>query len=152
MTFQNIKPGDEISKIVKSAFDLELNISGGWGYDQENALVIHSFEGDLPQFEHALASMRAYLEMNMTLPEDKRYGAINVNEIERDTIRKNNKVFDKITYEISAMPEKMYEAFIDEYKEKYESPDFDIEEHFAKRKEATLLLKKVFWFDISDIR
>jgi hypothetical protein len=150
MIFQNIKPGDDIRKIVKSAFDLELDISGEWGYDQENALKIHSFEGELFQFEHALASMRAYIEMNMTVDETKRYGAINVNEIKREVIRENNKVYDKITYEISAMPEKMYEAFIAEYKEKYESPDFDIQEHFEKRKKATIVLQKVFWFEISD--
>jgi len=150
MTFQNIQQGDEIKKVVKSAFDVDLDISGEWGYDQENALVIHTFDGELFQLEHMLASMRAYIEMNMTVSEENRYGAINVNEKKRDIIRKNNKVYDKIVYEISAMPEKMYEEFIAEYKEKYETADFDIQEHFKRRKEATIVLEKVFWFDISN--
>lgn len=152
MMFHEIRSGDNIKEVIKSAFDLDLDVSGEWGYDQNRALIIHSFDGDIKQLEHTLASIRAYIEMNMSLPEERRHGGINVNEIGRKTIRKNNKIYDKIIYEVSGMPEKRYAEFIEEYKKMYELPDFDIEDHFRRRRENTVILNSVFWFDISNIK
>jgi len=151
MPFQNIEPGENIQEVIKSAFDVFLNVSGEWGYSENLALVIHKTDVPLQQLEHTLASMRAFIEMNMTQPEEKRYGAINVNEIARECIAKDNRIYDKIVYETSAMLESDYEKFIDEYKEGYGTPGFDLNEHFQRRKEKTVTLEKVFWFDITDV-
>jgi hypothetical protein len=151
MLFENIPSGDDIKSVIKSAFDTDLDLSGGWGYDKSDALVLHTTTVPLQQIEHTLASMRAFIEMNMTQPENRRYGAINVNEIGRECISENNKIYDKITYEISGMLESEYEKFIEEYKNGYESPDFDLEAHFKRRKEATVVFEKLFWFDITNV-
>lgn len=151
MQFQNIPTGEDVQRVIESAFDVKLDVSGEWGYTRESAMVIHATEVPLQQLEHTLASMRTFIEMNMTMPEEERYGAINVNEIARECVRENNKIYDKIVYEISGMPEKEYEKFIDEYKAGYESPEFDLSGHFQRRKEATVTLQKSFWFDITDV-
>ena len=151
MQFQNIPTGEDVQRVIESAFDVKLDVSGDWGYTRESAMVIHATEVPLQQLEHTLASMRAFIEMNMTMPEEERYGAINVNEIARECVSENNKIYDKIVYEISGMPEKEYEKFIDEYKAGYESPEFDLAGHFQRRKEATVELRKPFWFDITDV-
>ncbi len=150
--FQQIDTDNDIREVIKSAFDLELNIDGGWGYDKDSALIIHASPMPLMQLQHTLASMRAHLEMNMTLPKENRYGAINVNEINRDEKEFNIRKYDIITFEISAMLEGAYAKFIAEYKEGQELVDFDIKEHFERRKEETLIRQEVFWFDISDIK
>ncbi len=152
MIFEELGSGDDIKEVIRSAFDLDLDISGGWGYDPKRALVIESCDGDIAQLEHTLASVRAYIQMQLSQPEERRYGAINVNEIERKTIIKNNNKFDRVVYEISGMPEKRYAEFIEEYKCKYESPDFDIEEHFRKRREHTVVFNMLFWFDVSNVK
>lgn len=151
MPFENIPASDNIKEVIKAAFDVELDVSGGWGYNREQALIIHKSEMPLQQLQHTLASMRAFIEMNMTMPENDRYGAINVNETVRECVSENNKIYDKITYEISGMLERDYEALIEEYKAGYESPGFDIEAHFQKRREKSVVLERDFWFDITHV-
>lgn len=141
-----------LKEIIKSSFDIELSIGGGWGYTQDEATIIYDLNNmPLIQFEHTFASMRAYGEMNMSLPEDRRYGSINVNERERETVIIDNKTFDKVTYEINAMKESVYAALIDEYKEGYGKEGFDMEDHFQRRKESTLKREVIHWFDITQI-
>jgi len=153
MKFKQISNKNPIAEVIQSAFDTKLSLSGGWGYLQENASVIEKNEQGVPlsQFEHMLASMRAYLEMNMTLDEFERYGSINLNELSRETIEENGKRFDKVTYEISAMKESTYAAFINEYKEGYGKESFDLQKHFERRKEETLTKIVNYWFEISKI-
>ncbi len=46
-----------------------LAVAGAWGYTQKLATIIESTDLPLTQLEHMLASMRTYIEMNMTLPQ-----------------------------------------------------------------------------------
>jgi hypothetical protein len=153
MQFKQINNENPIAQVIKSAFDTELPLSGGWGYQQETATVIEKNEQAIPlsQLEHMLASMRAYLEMNMTLDASERYGSINLNELSREHIKENHKHFDKVTYEISAIKEDIYAAFINEYKEGYGKEGFDLQKHFKQRKEETLTRVVIYWFNISQI-
>jgi hypothetical protein len=151
--FQNIPSDEPIHKIIKAAFDTDLPLEGGWGYTQALATVIAANPESIPlsQLEHMIASMRAYLEMNMTLPEKERYGSINLNEITRETIKNREQLFHKVSYEISAMRENAYAAFIEEYKEGYGKEGFDMENHFTRRKEATLTRIETHWFEVSQV-
>ncbi len=150
--FQVIKSSDPVKEIIKAAFDAELSISGGWGYTQESATIIHDTNAlPIDQFEHTVATMRAYIEMNMTLPEEERYGSINLNEVHRKQIREADNLYDKVTYEVTGMKEDLYAAFINEYKENSAKADFDYSDHFNRRKEATLKRVVEHWFERSQI-
>ena len=148
VTFKLIKSDDDLREVIKTAFDADLAVSGAWGYTQELATIIEASEAPLHQLEHMLASMRAYIEMNMTLQADERYGSINLNETQREQIKADNKVYDKVTYEITAMKEEHYTAFINEYKEGLGKEDFDISAHFEERKKATITRDEVYWFEV----
>ena len=152
-TFPRIPSDDPIKDVIKAAFDADLPLEGGWGYDRSLATVITSLPDAIPltQLEHMLASMRAYMEMNMTQSKEARYGSINLNEKARETIEQEEKVFHKVTYEISAMKEDTYAAFIDEYKEGYGKEGFDMEDHFKRRKEATLIRVESYWFEVGNV-
>ena len=145
--FQPIISSDPIKDIIKSAFDMEVDISGGWGYDSKNATIIHA-TNNLPieQFEHILATMRAYIEMNMTLSEKERYGSINPKEIDRVQMSEFDENLFKVTYEVSAMKEDIYADFINAYKKGYGTKEFDMDAHFKRRKEATLHRTVEHWF------
>ena len=145
--FEIISSSDPIGTIIKSAFDMDVHLGGGWGYTQEDATIIHS-TNNLPaeQFEHTLATMRAYIEMNMTLSKDKRYGSINPNETHREEIVLNNKTYHKVSYEVTGMKEDLYADFINQYKKGYGTPEFDMSAHFEQRKEATLHRNVIHWF------
>ncbi|WP_309499620.1 hypothetical protein [Sulfurovum sp.] len=146
--FEQIQSDNNIKEVIKSAFDADFAISGAWGYTQELPTVIQSTELPLAQFEHIIASMRAYIEMNMTLPKEERFGSINLNEIHREQTTHNNLLYDMVTYEITAMKEDIYTEFINQYKEGYGKEDFDMTEHFNQRKKAMLTRSEVHWFEI----
>lgn len=145
--FQEIDSSDSIKEIIKSAFDMEVALEGGWGYSQADATEIYS-TNHLPmeQFEHTLATMRAYIEMNMTQEESQRYGSINPKEIDREDIVIEEQSYQKVTYAVSGMREDQYADFINEYKNNYGKADFDMGEHFERRKEATLTRNVEHWF------
>ncbi len=146
-SFESIQSQDPIKEIIKSAFDLELDISGGWGYTQKDATVIHSTNGiPVEQLEHTLANMRAYIEMNMTLPKSERYGSINPTEVSREVVVMDTHRYVKVSYTVTGMQEELYADFINEYKKLYGSEGFDMSNHFKRRKEATLTRHVEHWF------
>ena len=151
--FKQIPSNESIADVIKAAFDADLPVEGGWGYTMELSTLFTGNPQGLPvtQLEHMLASMRAYLEMNMTLPDEKRYGSINVNERTREEINEEGKLFHHVTYEVTGMKESDYAAFINEYKEGYGKEEFDMESHFRRRKEATLTRTVSHWFDVTQI-
>jgi len=150
--FQKIKADNDIKEVIKSAFGVDLDIDGGWGYTQEDALIINDASIPLAQLQHTLCSIRAHLEMSMTLPKEERYGAINVNEIKREEKEFNIRKYDIITFEVSGMLEEVYKKFIDEYKAGQDSDSFDIKDHFDRRKKETHGRQEAFWFDVTNIK
>lgn len=146
--FEQLKSDNDLKEVIKSAFDADLSLSGAWGYTQELATVIESTDLPVAQLEQMIASMRTYIEMNMTLPKEDRFGSINLNETRREQESVGNLLYDKVTYEITAIKEDIYVSFINAYKECYGTEGFDMAEHFDQRKKATLTRTEVFWFEI----
>lgn len=150
-TFQTLKSDNDLKEIIKTAFDMDLDISGDWGYTEATATKIHSTTNPIIQLEHIFASMRAYTEMSMTLEEHERYGSINVNEKKREEVTSGDHRYHKVFYEVTAMKEDVYKEFIKEYKDKSEEAGFDIADHFQRRKDATLTREVIHWFDVSEL-
>jgi len=146
--FTNISSKEPIAEVIKLAFDMELDISGSWGYSQGEPMVIHSVPTTISQLQHTLASIRAHIEMNMTLPSHQRYGGINLKELSRESSTTTNASLDKVTYEITAMLESDYSRFIDEYKALYGTEEFDMAKHFKEREKCTLHRTVIVWFDV----
>jgi len=146
--FSPLEATNDLKKILKTAFDSDLAVSGSWGYAQDDATLIEAKDMSLVQTGHIFASMRAYIEMNMTLSEENRYGSINLNEKTREEHTIENQKYHKVTYEVTAMKESSYKQFIKEYKEEYGKTSFDLNQHFKRRKEATLHREVIHWFKI----
>ena len=145
MEFEKLKSGDEIKKVLKEAFDMELPVSGDWGYGKDAPLVIEKSSMPYNQVEYIYASMRATLEMSLTQPKESRYGGINVKEISKESIDG----LEKVVYEITAIKEEIYKELIKEYKEGYGKSDFDIDEHFKKREKNKIKREVVYWFKLN---
>jgi len=153
-TFNTLEENTDIQALIKTTFEADLPITGSWGYSQEQATVINALPEGMtrPQLEHMLTSIRAHLEMNITLEEDKRYGGINANERTREVISTDTALFDKVTYEITGIKEDLFNAFSKAYKEGYGKEDFDLNAHFKRRKEATLTREVVHYFEVSALQ
>jgi len=145
--FEQLPNVDDLSGVIEDMFGVKLDISGGWGYDNSAPVIVNSLDIPIDQFLHMFASIRANTEMNLYLEEKQRYGSINCNFIEGKQVEIENQLFDMITFEITAMKEIIYADLIDEYKENYgKNEEFDLEDHFKRRKENTIKLETDFWF------
>ena len=152
--FDTLKENTDIQLLIKATFDADLPISGSWGYSQDKASIINALPEamTLPQLEHMLTTIRAHLEMNITLAQENRYGGINANERSREVISADTAVFDKVTYEVTGIKEDLFNAFIKEYKEGYGKEDFDLNAHFKRRKAATLTREVTHYFEVSTLQ
>ncbi len=137
---------ESIEDIVKSIFDMDIALDGGWGYGQSDAIVIKEKDINIKQLEHTIASMRTHLEMNITQKATQRYGGINLTEISRSELQEDGGYYEKVTYKITAILEHQYNDFIEEYKEQYGQKDFDISDYFRRRKAATNEREETLWF------
>ena len=144
--FKELEKSDNIKKVVKNLFDIELDVSGSWGYCNKTALIINSLEMPIDQFMNLFATLRANIEMNLNLDENERYSGITVNLEEKKYISIDDKSFTVATFKVSAMNERVYAGFIKEYKVNYGKKAFDLSEHFKKRKEETLIRVVDYWF------
>ncbi len=153
-TFNTLQEPENIQELIKETFDADLPVSGDWGYSKERASIIVELPQSmpLPQLEHMITSIRAHLEMNITQEKENRYGAINANEISREESQNDGLIYAKVTYEVTAIKEDLFKQFIHEYKEGYEKEGFDLNEHFKRRKEATLTREVVHYFEVSHIK
>jgi len=149
-TFIALEADKRLKEMIKSLFGVDLEVEGGWGYNTAEATIITSLSKQMPlkQIQHTLITMRCHLEMNITLIDEKeRYSAINANEVTRESIKEDNRTYDKVTYKITAMKEDLYKAFIKEYKEGYEN-GLDLSAYFKRREEATLEREVVYSFEV----
>ncbi len=149
--FEKAQDVENIKETIKNIFDLDLEVSGGWGYNQQSALKIEKIESSFEQFAHTFAIMRANVEMNIMQDESNRYSGLNVHIEDKDEITKDDITYKIISFKITATQTEQNNKFIKEYKENYGKADFDITEHFLKRKEAAITRTTECWFNTTDI-
>jgi len=147
--FNELPPQDRLQEFILAAFNIEFPLSGDWGYTFERATTIESLREGMPlnQLQHTFATIRAQIEMS----EKSAYRGINVNEKSRESISNDNKLFEKVTYEITAMREEDYNKFVQEYKDGYENNELDLNDHFKRRKEATLTREVYHYFEVTKV-
>lgn len=152
MKFNKITSTDSIKDIIKSISDMDLDVEGLWGYDIDSSTVINSCGKFMEKdFESLLCTLRANIQMNMTLSKEERYVSISVDEISREKITENHKIYDKVTYHISATKELEFKAHIEEYKKNHGDVNFNLAEHFKKRENCKIHIEEIYWFDISNL-
>lgn len=144
--FHKVEIVENIREAINDVFEVDLDINGGWGYDNKTATVVNDLDVPLEQFVHMFATIRSTIEMNLLLEEDERFGGINANFEESKKFEVDNKTYDILTFKITAINEKEYAKFIKEYKDGYGKKEFDLEEHFKRREEKTLTRYVDFWF------
>jgi hypothetical protein len=145
--YEFVEPVEDIRQVIKDVFDVDLHISGGWGYDNKTAVVAKDLNMPLDQFVHMFATIRATIEMNLMIKdENERMGGINVAHEDSKRFEIENKEYDVLTFKVTAMNEKKYAEFIQEYKDNYGKKDFDLNDHFKRREAATSLRVLDYWF------
>lgn len=144
--FSQIKNLPDTKTAIKNLFDLDLEISGGWGYEAEDAVLFKGSNLDKSHIFHTFAMIRSIIEMSIL--KDKEYSAINANLKEISNIKKDGKNYEFAKYKITAMKTEIYKSLIQEYKNSKFDENFDMNAHFNKRKENTITRDIICWFGI----
>jgi len=142
--FKKLESVENIKEVVANLFDIELNIAGGWGYGSESALKVEQLDIPIEQFINMFTTLRSNVEMNFDKKE--KYGGITLSLEELKSLDIDNTPYQIARFNLSAMSEKVSAEFIKEYKENYGKKEFDIGEHFKRRKEQTLTRVVECWF------
>ena len=145
--FKELEKVNSTKEVIKDVFGVDLDIDGGWGYNASTAVIINSLSMPIEQFLNLFATVRANIEMNLTLEKDDRYGGINISIEKHIQTKIDDVTYDVVTCNIKAMKEDIYAKFIKEYKDGYGKKEFDLSGHFNKRKDSTILRVVEFWFD-----
>lgn len=146
--FEKLNSVDSIKDVIRNLFDVELNLEGGWGYDSDSSLVINSLEVPIEQFITMFTTLRSNVEMNFQKQE--KYGGITLSLEELKSIDVDIVEYQVARFKLSCMSEKVYVQFIKEYKDNYGKKEFDISDHFKRRKEQTLTRSVECWFCIKE--
>ena len=146
-------------EILATDFKLSLPIRGGWGYSQADACVIDKNDPSVdPSFpfngvgvEHAFVEKRIYEEMIIFREPGEKFSGIKWKPQGQELHSDKERVFDRLVFEITAIPENDWEELKAEFEgpRGYKHPDFDIEAHERKRKEKAVSFTREFWFDIT---
>lgn len=150
-------PRDVLAADFKSIGTLP--IRGGWGYTLEGAVIIDKNDPIVPEgvpfdgvgLEYIFAEKRIYEELIVFRPKHARYSGIQWKMTKQRLIHKDNKSFDVLTLEVTALPDKDWE----ELKAEWEAPTgfgsagFDAEAHAKKRDSRTIRYVTEYWFDIT---
>lgn len=136
-----------------------LPIQGGWGYTKDDACIIvkndplvnpsSTFDGI--GIEYVFVEKRIYEELIIFRPQGEKFSGIRWNLLKQSTLHEEDRVYDKLTFEITALHENDWE----ELKAEFEgpqgaiNPNFDMGAHEKKLQEKMVSYTRDFWFDIT---
>ena len=137
----------------------ELPIHGGWGYTLEEAVVIDKNDPEVPRgvpfhgisIEVVFVEKRIYEELIVCRPPWDRYAGIEWSKLKQELSNHNGKWYDKLTFEVTAVPDKEWEALKAAWEgpDGYGSPGFDEDAHLKKHESLTIRYVTEYWFDIT---
>jgi len=136
-----------------------LPIKGGWGYNQEDAVIINKNDPIISQdepfdgvaIEYRFADLRPIVELIILRSENDRFRGIDSERIEQRLISVGAKSYDVLTFNVTALPEKDWNALKAEWEgpNGIKSSDFDKDAHSQKRDSKTICYTATYWFDIT---
>jgi hypothetical protein len=134
-------------------------LRGGWGYTKEDACIIDkndpiddpSTPFDRVRLEVMIVEKRIYAEMITFRPAGEKFLEIRWKSKKQQIIQEEGRVFDKLTFEITAFHERDWDELISALAgpQGYESPKFNPEAFQRKMQEKMLCLTREFWFDVA---
>jgi hypothetical protein len=136
-----------------------LPIRGGWGYTKSDACIIDKndplVDPTLPfdgvGVEYVFVEKRIYEEMIIFRLDGEKFSGLRWNLLEQSLLHEAGRSFDKLVFEITALPENDWEELKAEFEgpQGHGIPGFDEVVHERKRQEKMLRFTREFWFDIT---
>ncbi len=136
----------------------ELPINGGWGYSQEDAVVIDMndpiVDKNIPfngiDLEYVFAKHRTYLELITARAEDDRFSNMQFETIRQEMLHgENGKIYDKLILRVSALRQQDYKELKEVWESNIENDAFDQDAHWERDEKLRIHIEREFWFEIS---
>jgi len=137
----------------------ELPIRGGWGYNQEDAVIIDKNDPVVPSgvpfdgvgIEYVFVEKRIYEELIIFRPKHERCSGIKWKLLKQRLFENGGRSYDVLAFEVTAFLAKDFE----ELKAEWEGPNghgssgFDVDAHMKKAEARKLRYVTEYWFDIT---
>lgn len=128
-------------------------ISGGWGYTEEDAVVIELDKTDQGVgFEYEFVQFRTYLESIVLQPEGQKLAKIQF-KLDRQYLvcGKNGKFYDKVVSDVTAFLESDFEMLRLDWMNhnSYSDDPEGFQKHLELAKSKEIKFKVTTWFDIT---
>jgi len=145
-------------QIIFEDFKIDLPISGGWGYDIENACVIDKNDSTVIKgipfdgvgVEYVFVEKRIYEEMIIFRAAHEKYAGIRWNQLVQQTQFFDNKHYDVLKYSVEGFEDSIWEELVTRFQEIQKSGKPELmAELDAYRESKTYRFEREFYFDIT---
>jgi len=149
-------PREIIGQDFQSVGDLP--IKGGWGYSEEDAVIIDKNDPIWPQeggkdffsIEQIFVEKRIYEELIIFRDPNDRYLGITWDILKQELMKSNEKTYDVLTFEVKALRSVDWEMLKTEWDKNSSSASFDRKSHLEKHEQLTVSYVTKYFFDITD--
>jgi hypothetical protein len=145
-------------QIIFEDFKIDLPISGGWGYDIENACVIDKNDSTVIKgipfdgvgVEYVFVEKRIYEEMIIFRAAHEKYAGIRWNQLLQQTQSFDNKHFDVLKYSVEGFEDSIWEELVSRFLEIQKSGKSELMAELDTYRESKIYrFEREFYFDIT---
>ena len=147
---------------LKNAFNLELPISGGWGYskndpviiDKDDPIVTPSIPFDYVGFEYAFVEKRIYAELIVFRESADRFSGIDWKLLKSTLMVISKRKYEVLDFMVSGFLDKDFESFKEDWEinNGYEDDEKGRAKHLKSRDKKMYYYESQYWFDITSLK
>ena len=150
---------ESLREILLADFKTALPISGGWGYEIKDAVVINKQSsngvGEIPQnrlsIQHFVIQKRAFEELIIFRKTGDAFGEIKWSPISQRLLSFSEKKYDHLRFSITCLHDSDIERLKNEYFDQHDKVDAisDWKEFVTSHADLHYHYETDYWFDIS---
>jgi hypothetical protein len=153
------EPLASLAEGIRQVANVDLPISGGWGYTLTGAVRIRrpapTLVGKggamLRAVEESVVEQRSLLELVAARDESDRLYGLRCNERGDDWVECEGRHFHRRLVDISGLREADFAELKAEFESGKNDPTFDFHAHATKRDERLVHVERAFWFDVTEL-
>jgi hypothetical protein len=161
VTAPKIQSQESPRKILADDFPSlgELPILGGWGYSIKDAVIIDKNDPVVPNgppfcaldIEHVFIGKRIYEELVLFRKHHDKHVNIKWTILKHSLELRDNKSYDLIICEVTALSDKDYKELEKEYEQSVTTDTFDVKAHLEKARSRMIRYVTEYWFEVTSI-
>lgn len=145
-------------QIILEDFQIDLPISGGWGYSIDTACIINKNDPTVNQeipfngveLEYVFVEKRIYEEMIIFREKDQAFAGIRWELEKQELFFENERAFDKLIFNVIGFSEKIWNELTSRFDSIEKSDNWDmLEELNSYRASNAFKFIREFYFDIT---